>query len=110
MFFHIKGAAARVDSSKTAFGSRTDAWDFDIVSQWIDPAEANKNTDWVRSFFALVEPYTQGVYVNHLDVDDGNTRVKAAYGKNYERLVAIKNQYDPTNFFHLNNNIVPTIA
>ena len=110
LFFHIKGVAARVDAGKTAVGNRGDLWDFDIVSQWIDPAEADKNIAWVRNFWAKVEPHTQGVYVNHLDVDDGNDRVKAAYSKNYERLVAIKNQYDPTNFFHLNNNIVPTIV
>lgn len=107
LFFHMKGAAARVDSTKTAMGSRADMWDFDIVSQWTDPADAGKNMDWVRNFWTEVEPHTKGVYVNHLDVDDGSTRVKAAYGKNYERLVAVKTKYDPTNFFHLNNNIVP---
>lgn len=110
LFFHMKGAAARVDSASTAMVSRADQWDFDIVSQWIDPAEADKNIAWVRSFWSQVEPHTTGVYVNHLDVDDGSTRVKAAYGKNYERLVAIKTKYDPTNFFHLNNNIAPGVV
>jgi FAD/FMN-containing dehydrogenase len=107
LFFHVKGKAARIDSESTAYGNRGDLWDFDIVSQWADPADATKNTEWVRNFFAKVEPLTKGVYVNHLDVDDGNARVKAAYGKNYERLLAVKKQYDPTNFFRLNNNIVP---
>ncbi|MBW7886580.1 MAG: FAD-binding oxidoreductase [Caldilineaceae bacterium] len=46
--------------------------------------------------------------VNHLDADDSQLRTRAAYGDNYERLVAIKNKYDPTNFFRLNNNIAPT--
>lgn len=107
LFFHVKGKAARIEPESTAYGNRGDLWDFDIVSQWADPAEASKNTEWVRDFFAKVEPHTKGVYVNHLDVDDGNARVKAAYGKNYERLLNIKRKYDPTNFFRLNNNIVP---
>ncbi len=107
LFFHMKGAAARVDSAKTAFGLRDDQWDFDIVSQWTDPANAQTNIDWTRTFWNQVEPYTKGVYVNHLGGEDEATRVRAAYGPNYDRLVALKTKYDPTNFFRLNNNIVP---
>ncbi|GAB3639612.1 FAD-binding oxidoreductase [Spirosoma arcticum] len=108
LFFHMKGVAARVDSAKTAFGLREDQWDFDIVSQWTDPAENQVNIDWTRTFWNQVEPYTKGVYVNHLGGEDEATRVRAAYGPNYERLVALKTKYDPQNFFRLNNNIVPS--
>ncbi|GAB2576424.1 FAD-binding oxidoreductase [Spirosoma areae] len=107
LFFHIKGAAARVDPAKTAFGLREDQWDFDIVSQWMDPADTQVNIDWTRTFWNQIEPYTKGVYVNHLGGEDEATRVRAAYGPNYERLVALKTKYDPKNFFRLNNNIVP---
>ena len=107
LFFHLKGVAARVDSAKTAFGLREDQWDFDIVSQWTDPAENQVNIDWTRTFWNQVEPYTKGVYVNHLGGEDEATRVRAAYGPNYERLVALKTKYDPQNFFCLNNNIIP---
>ena len=41
--------------------------------------------------------------------EEGEERVRAAYGENYERLVALKNKYDPTNFFRLNQNIKPTV-
>jgi hypothetical protein len=58
LFFHIKGAAARVDPAKTAFSLREDQWDFDIVSQWIEPIHAQTNIDWTRTFWGLVEPYT----------------------------------------------------
>lgn len=107
LFFHMKGVAARVDSAKTAFGLREDQWDFDIVSQWIEPAETGVNIDWTRTFWNQVEPFTKGVYVNHLGGEDEATRVKSAYGPNYERLVELKTKYDPENFFRLNNNIVP---
>ena len=50
---------------------------------------------------------TGGVYVNNLG-DEGEDRVRAAYGSNYDRLVALKTKYDPTNFFRLNQNIKPT--
>ncbi len=108
LFFHMKGVAARVDPAKTAFGLRDDQWDFDIVSQWIDPTDNQTNIDWTRTFWNQVEPYTKGVYVNHLGGEDESTRVRAAYGPNYERLVALKTKYDPQNVFCLNNNIAPS--
>ncbi len=53
-----------------------------------------------------MQPYSAGgVYVNFLS-NEGEGRVRAAYGsKTYERLVALKNKYDPTNFFRFNQNI-----
>ena len=47
------------------------------------------------------------MYANHLDADDGPSRMRAAYGGNYERLALIKKKYDPTNFFRVNHNVVP---
>ena len=56
-----------------------------------------------------MEPFASGdVYVNHLDAEEA-TRIRAAYGPGYERLVALKNKYDPTNLFRLNQNIKPTV-
>lgn len=52
----------------------------------------------------------RAVYVNMLDRDDGEQRVQEAYGANYERLVALKNKYDPTNFFRVNQNIKSEVA
>lgn len=108
LFFHIKGAAARVDPAKTAFGLREDQWDFDIVAQWTDLTENQTHIDWVRTFWNQVEPFTKGVYVNHLGGEEEATRVRSAYGTNYDRLAALKTKYDPGNFFRLNNNIAPT--
>jgi FAD/FMN-containing dehydrogenase len=105
--FHIHGAAARVNPESTAFALRRTQWDLDIVAQWTDPATADANIAWARDFWEAVAPFSTGVYVNHLDSDDGAARVRAAYGANYARLVELKRTYDPDNFFRLNHNIVP---
>ena len=107
LFFHIRGAAVRMAADSTAFGHREDHWDSDIISQWLDPADDEKNINWTRKFFNEIRPLTKGVYVNHLSGDDEDARVKDAYGVNYDRLKAIKKKYDPNNFFRMNNNIKP---
>jgi FAD/FMN-containing dehydrogenase len=109
LFFHMHGAAARVDKNATAFGLRHDQWDYDVISQWIDPAETEGHIRWTRDYWTAVEPFATGeVYVNHLDAEEA-TRIRAAYSGNYERLVALKNKYDPTNLFRMNQNIRPTV-
>jgi hypothetical protein len=75
-------------------------------SIWEKPADADASTAWVRRLWDSLQPFTDGrVYINHL-LEEGD-RVKTAYGTNYDRLVALKNKYDPTNFFQLNQNIRP---
>lgn len=109
LFFHMHGVAAEVNPDETAFGLRQKQWDIDIISQWTDPSEDENQIKWTRDFWNDIEPLSNGVYVNHLDSDDGASRVRAAYGNNYERLVTLKNKYDPQNIFHFNNNIEPTV-
>jgi len=105
-FFYFHGAASRVDPQATAFGLRSAQWDFDIISQWTNPAEAAVHVQWTREFWKASEPYASGVYVNHIAEDEPG-RVTAAYGPNYARLVSVKTQYDPSNLFRLNHNIRP---
>ena len=105
-FFNFHGAAARVDPAATAFGLREVQWDFDIISQWTNPAEDAIHVQWTREFWKEAEPFTTGVYVNHIAQDEPG-RVAAAYGPNYARLASVKAQYDPGNLFRLNHNIVP---
>jgi FAD/FMN-containing dehydrogenase len=108
-FFHVHGAAARVDAQETAFGLRDDQWDYDVISQWSDPAESAGHIQWTREFWSAVEPFATGkVYVNHLDAEE-SARIRAAYSDDYGRLVALKNKFDPTNLFRLNQNIRPTV-
>lgn len=105
----FKGAAARVAPDATAFPHRREQIHFDIGAQWTNPAEADTHVGWARSLWRDVEPFTRGVGVNFMDADEGEARVREAYGPNYERLVAIKKRYDPTNFFRLNTNIAPSV-
>ena len=103
----MHGAASRVDPTATAFPHRDEHYDFLILSQWADPAESERNVQWTRSLFEAMEPFFEGgVYVNNLG-DEGEDRVREAYGANYERLQALKGKYDPTNLFRLNQNIKP---
>jgi hypothetical protein len=85
-----------VDPTATAFPHRDEHYDFLILSQWADPAESERNVQWTRSLFEAMEPFFEGgVYVNNLG-DEGEDRVREAYGANYERLQALKGKYDPT--------------
>ena len=107
LFFHQHGAATRVTADDTAFPHRAVSWDFDAIAQWFEPEQATGGIAWARDVWDQLAPHSAGVYVNHLDADD-NSRIKQAYGPNYERLVGLKQKYDPDNFFRLNNNIAST--
>ena len=76
---------------------------------WGDPAQDEPVIDWVRRVWEQLRPFSYGgVYVNYLS-NEGEDRVRAAYSPDkYERLIALKNRYDPTNLFRLNQNIKPT--
>jgi hypothetical protein len=107
--FQLGGALARVAESATAFSQRDAAHNVTINAVWTeeDP-DAERHIAWARDFFGAMEPHAGGrVYVNFLG-DEGADRVRQAYGaRNYERLVELKRVHDPTNFFRLNQNIVP---
>jgi FAD/FMN-containing dehydrogenase len=104
----MHGAASRVDPAATAFPHRDEHYDFLILSQWADQTDSEENMRWTRRLFEEMEPFFEtGVYVNNLG-EEGEERVREAYGENYERLVALKDKYDPTNLFRLNQNIKPT--
>jgi FAD binding domain/Berberine and berberine like len=104
----MHGAASRVAPTATAFPHREEHYDLIILSQWSDAVDSEKNIEWTRAFFDAMQPFFEkGVYVNNLG-EEGEDRVQAAYGANYDRLLALKNKYDPTNLFLFNQNIKPT--
>ena len=103
----VRGAAGRVASDAMAFAHRKLPYAPVIVSQWLETADAEKNVTWARDFGRALQAFAGGgVYVNDLGYDDAD-RVRTAYGANYERLAALKKQYDPDNLFRLNPNITP---
>jgi FAD/FMN-containing dehydrogenase len=103
----VGGAISRVPTSETAYACRDAEFDCFPIAIWDDPARDEENIGWVREVWATMQPYSSGaVYVNNLG-DEGQDRVRAAYGSNYQRLIELKNRYDPTNVFCLNQNIRP---
>jgi hypothetical protein len=76
-----------------------------------DPTESETIIRWARECWEDLKPFVErALYVNALEdaVEEGQDRVKEAYGPNYDRLVGLKDKYDPMNMFRLNANIIPT--
>ena len=105
--YPIDGATARVPADATAFAYRDGGWAGIIVGVDPDPANAARITQWTKDYWQELHPTSAGgAYVNFL-MEEGQDRVKAAYRGNYDRLVRIKERYDPDNIFHVNQNIQP---
>jgi FAD/FMN-containing dehydrogenase len=112
-FQQLHGAASRASATETAFPHRYDHYDFLAHPATDNPADCERMIQWARECWAAMQPFAEhAVYVNALEdaVEEGERRVREAYGPNYERLVALKTKYDPTNLFRLNANIKPEVA
>jgi FAD/FMN-containing dehydrogenase len=105
--YPIDGAAHRVGKNDTAFSYRDARWAEVIVGVDPHPANAQSIKEWTVAYWDALHPYSAGgAYVNFM-MDEGKERVRATYRDNYDRLVAVKNEYDPTNLFRINQNIKP---
>lgn len=103
----MQGSVGRAPKEGSAFSHRDAAYILNIIGTWSSPQESDGQIRWVRSLWAAMEPFSAGVYVNFM-ADEGDAMVKTAYGEDtHRRLVALKQKYDPSNFFHLNQNIKP---
>jgi FAD/FMN-containing dehydrogenase len=107
--FTFGGAVERVPEDATAFPNRDAAHDINLVASWLpDDPEADRHIEWARASFDALAPYSRGVYVNFTNEDaDDRIRNGAYSDAQWRRLVDVKRQYDPTNFFHGNANIPP---
>jgi FAD/FMN-containing dehydrogenase len=107
-FAHIGGAVGRRPADATAFAHRYAKHDLLAVLDW--PVETNpaEHIAWLKDYWAMLEPNTHGFYTNDA-FDESERRVRANYQGNYERLLELKNRYDPTNLFRLNANIEPGV-
>jgi len=105
----LGGAVHRVSDNSTAMGWRGAKWGIHILGEWPDPSENEEQIAWVRNVDVAIQPWAQqGAYLNYL-MDEGEQRVKESFGAHYKRMEELKNKYDPTNFFRLNQNIKPTV-
>jgi hypothetical protein len=105
--YPIDGAAGRVKSNATPWAYRDAKFASVIVG--VDPSPANKDmiTKWARDYWTALHPHSAGgAYVNFM-MEEGEDRIRATYGKNYERLTKVKKKYDPRNLFRVNQNIKP---
>jgi FAD/FMN-containing dehydrogenase len=110
VLFQLGGAISRLPVTATAATHRNAAFVLNIATNWTDIENSDRHMEWTRAFWSAMRPFsTGGVYVNFLSQDEGEDRVRAAYGSNYERLVEVKSRYDPTNLFRMNQNIKPKV-
>jgi hypothetical protein len=109
---HLGGALSRIRAEETAFGDRSAPFLLSIDSLWEDPDESDENIAWTREFWADMQPFSNGATYSNFPglFEEGTRSLKVTFGPNYERLVALKNKYDPTNLFQLNHNIKPTVS
>jgi hypothetical protein len=104
----VGGAVSRVDADATAVGDREVGFEISIVAAWppADP-KGERHRAWVREGWEALQPYSNGVYANFIS-DEGAAGLQAAYGERLARLTALKDRYDPMNFFRMNTNIKPS--
>ena len=108
--YPVSGAAARVGKNDTAWSYREARYALVIAAVYPDPADTEKNVQWVRDYWEALHPYSAGgAYINFM-MDEGQERIAASYRDNYQRLVDVKKKYDPTNLFRMNQNISPNGA
>jgi len=103
------GATRRVPDGETALGWRGAKWSIHYLGMWEDPTQNYAQIAWIRKVADALKPWAQaGTYLNYLS-DEGEDRIKESFGHHYKRMEELKNMYDPTNLFRLNQNIKPTV-
>lgn len=111
ILFPIGGALNQLPGDYSAVGNRDAAFVLTITNGWEDPADDAANIAWVRSTWEDLRSFsTGGTYVNFLTAEEGDERIRAAYGPSYDRLIEIKSRWDPANLFRMNKNIAPQAA
>ncbi len=109
LFQPAGGAIARVSPGATAFSQRHAFANMIGSVAWKHGDDSAEHIQWIRQFWSRVEPFTDGFYVNMLDPDRTQAAIKGTYQRNHDRLITLKNKYDPRNLFRLNANVEPTV-
>jgi len=104
--YPIDGAVQRMGKSDTAWNTRDATWCMVIAGVDADPQKAGELTRWTKGYWDAIHPFSNdgGGYVNFMMDDGDERRLRATYGDNYDRLVALKGKYDPANFFSVNTS------
>jgi FAD/FMN-containing dehydrogenase len=107
-FLHLGGALEERDDDDGAVGNRRTRYALGVIGHWEpdDPA-GGSYPDWVRAAGDRIRPFSSGTYVNFQTEDEGEQRVQAAYGANFDRLRQVKRRHDPGNVFRSNRNVKP---
>ena len=100
------GAASRVGHDDTAFAQRRAEFNVGFMAQWTNATENDKHIGWTRDMAKALEPHSSGSLLNFMS-GGSPEMIRAAFGNNHARLVEVKTKYDPTNFFSINQNVVP---
>lgn len=103
------GAIARVAPGETAFAQRDIAFNLLSAVMWEHGSDPAEHIAWIREYWTGIEPYTRGFYMNDVESDMTASVIRENYRQNHQRLVAVKNKYDPENLFRLNANVQPTV-
>jgi FAD/FMN-containing dehydrogenase len=107
--YPINGAVSKVGKNETAWNYRDSTWAMVIAGIDGDPANRDAITNWAKDYWNALHPYSAGgAYINFM-MEEGEDRIKATYGENYEKLVEVKTKYDPDNLFRVNQNIKPAV-
>jgi len=107
-FAQVGGAQGRIADDATAYQGRSAAYVMNVHGRWSDAAQDDTCIGWCRDLYDGMAPFSTGeAYVNFMTEEEAD-RVESAYGSSYARLVELKNRYDPTNLFRMNQNIAPT--
>jgi len=110
-FYPVDGAVTDVAPEETAFGYRDATWSQVFIGCDPEPAKASAVREWTIGYHQAIVPFSAGAsYVNFMMDDEGQARVKATYGENYQRLAQVKAAVDPDNVFRVNQNILPASA
>lgn len=108
LLFRLGGAIRRAAPDAPAPGLRAAEYILNIQGQWIEPQEDARHLAWMQEAWEQARPFGTGdVYGNFVSAGEGEARARAAYGRNFERLAALKRRYDPANLFSVNQNIPP---
>jgi FAD/FMN-containing dehydrogenase len=108
LFFQQSGGAInRVTESATAFPNRRVFGNMMTSVDWPYGSDPAEHIAACRAYWSTLEPFTEGFYTNDLDPEMTARVVNSNWGGNYDRLVALKKEYDPSNLFRLNANIPP---